>query len=148
LAICDRRRFERRVAASALANAVPSGLFRGSGGHAVEPSPQHGFISQQSIPGTFMMHRPKKSIRSKQTLPRPLVAALAVAVFGVMGMLIVDHGPWNRPKVQTAEIVNYTTTGAAARAAGATVTPTAPKLEVEPVAPGPKPAQPANPTPP
>jgi hypothetical protein len=94
------------------------------------------------------LHRPKTSIRSKQTLPRPVVVALAVAVFGVMGMLIVDHGPWNRPKVQTAEIVNYTTTGDAAHAVGATVTPTAPKLEVEPVAPGPKPAQPANPTPP
>jgi hypothetical protein len=94
------------------------------------------------------IHRPKKSIRSKGTLPRPVVVAMAVAVFGVMGMLIVDHGPWNRPKVQTAEIVNYTTTGAAARAVGATVTPTTPKLEVEPVPAGPKPAQPANPTPP
>jgi hypothetical protein len=95
-----------------------------------------------------MNTRPRKTIQSKGTLPRPVVVAMAVAVFGVVGMLIVDHGPWNRPKVQTAEIVNYTTTGAAARAVGATVTATAPKLEVEPVAPGPKPVQPANPTPP
>jgi hypothetical protein len=90
----------------------------------------------------------KKRVQSKRTLVRPVVIALAVAIFGVLGMLIVDHGPWNRPKVQTAEIVNYTTTGAAARAVGATVTPTAPKLELEPVAPGPKPVHPANPTPP
>jgi hypothetical protein len=73
--------------------------------------------------------------------------ALAVATLGVLGMLIIDHGPWNRPKVQTAEIVNYTTTGAAARAVGATVTPTAPKLEPEPVPPGPKPVHPADPPP-
>jgi hypothetical protein len=94
------------------------------------------------------MSQTKKRVQSKRTLPRPLMVALAVAIFGVLGMLIVDHGPWNRPKVQTAEIVNYTTTGAAAHAVGATVTPTAPNLEVEPVAPGPKPAEPANPTPP
>jgi hypothetical protein len=83
---------------------------------------------------------------SKRMDRRPLIAALAVAVFGVLGMLVVDHGPWSRPHVQGAE-VDYTTTGAAARAAGATVTPTAPKPELEPQAPGPKPAQPANPTP-
>jgi hypothetical protein len=94
------------------------------------------------------MSQTKKRVQSERTFPRPLMVALAVAIFGMLGMLIVDHGPWNRPKVQTAEIVNYTTTGAAARAVGATVTPTAPKLEVEPVAPGPKPAEPANPTPP
>jgi hypothetical protein len=41
--------------------------------------------------------------------------------------LVVDHGPWSRLKVQTAEVANYGTSGAAARAAGATVTPTAPQ---------------------
>ena len=70
----------------------------------------------------------------------PVGYALAVAVFGLLSMLIVDHGPWNRPHVQTAE-AHY----AAARAAGATVTPTLPKPELEPVAPVPKPVQPANP---
>jgi hypothetical protein len=79
---------------------------------------------------------------SKRT---PIMVALAVAIFGVLGMLLVDHGPWNRPNVQTAEVANYKTTGAAARAVGATVTSTEPKPELEPVAPGPKPAQPANP---
>jgi hypothetical protein len=74
----------------------------------------------------------------------PVAYALAVAVFGLLSMLIVDHGPWNRPQVQTAE-AHYATTSAAARAAGATVTPTMPKPELEPVAPVPKPVQPANP---
>jgi len=73
-----------------------------------------------------------------------VIAALAVAIFGVLAMLIVDHGPWARPKVQTAEVANHKTTGAAARAAGATVTPTPAKPEIEPAAPGPKPAQPAE----
>jgi hypothetical protein len=59
-------------------------------------------------------------------------------------MLIVGYGPWNRPKVQTAENV-HDTKGAAARAVVATVTPTTPKLDLEPVPPGPKPAHPANP---
>jgi hypothetical protein len=98
------------------------------------------------MPGKSMKSRhSSKEVQSKQKRARPVLVALAVAIFGVLGMLIVDHGPWNRPKVQTAGIVNYTTTGAAASAVGATVAPTAPKLEVEPVAPGPKPAQPANP---
>jgi hypothetical protein len=79
----------------------------------------------------------------------PLHVALAVALFGVLGMLIVDHGPWNKPKVQNAVVANYTTTGEAARAAGATVTPTEPKPPLEPVPLGPKPVHPANPpTPP
>ena len=81
----------------------------------------------------------------KRTLGRPVVIAMAVAVLGMLAMLIVDHGPWSRPQVQTAEVANYKTTGEAARAAGAIVTPTAPKPVLEPVVPGPKPAQPANP---
>jgi hypothetical protein len=84
-------------------------------------------------------------MNKKYSKRAPLMVALAVAVFGVLAMLLVDHGPWNRPDVQSAEVANYKTTGAAARAAGATVTSTAPKPELEPAAPGPKPAQPANP---
>jgi hypothetical protein len=80
------------------------------------------------------------------TLRSPLVIAMAVAAFGVLGMLLVDHGPWNKPHLQTAE-VHYPSTKAAANAVGATVTATPQKAEIEPDAPGPKPAQPANPVP-
>jgi hypothetical protein len=84
--------------------------------------------------------------RPKRAASRgPMLAAIAVATFGLLAMLLVDHGPWSAPTVQTAEVANHKTTGAAARAAGATITSTAPKPEIEPVAPGPKPAQPANP---
>jgi len=83
----------------------------------------------------------------KRMLSRPVVIAIAVAVFGVLAMLIVDHGPWTRPKVQTAEVASHKTTGEAARAVGAKVTATAPKSELEPMVPGPKPVEPANPAP-
>lgn len=75
-----------------------------------------------------------------------MFVALAIAIIGILAILIVDHGPWNRPQVQTAEVANYRTTGEAARAVGASVTSTPPKPELDPTAPGPKPAQPANPT--
>ena len=54
----------------------------------------------------------------KRTLGRPVVIAMAVAVLGMLAMLIVDHGPWGRPQVQTAEVANYKTTGEAARREG------------------------------
>jgi hypothetical protein len=76
---------------------------------------------------------------------RPAVVVLGVAILSVLAMLLVDHGPWSRPAIQTADIAIYRTTGEAARAAGATVTTTPPKPRLEPLAPGPKPAQPANP---
>lgn len=74
----------------------------------------------------------------------PLMGAIAVAVFGVLAMLIVDHGPWSQPHVQPAEVAAQKTTGEAARAVGSSVTPTAPKAAIEPAVPGPK-AQPNNP---
>jgi hypothetical protein len=86
----------------------------------------------------------KNEARFRRGSASPVIYAPAVAVFGLLSMLIVDHGPWNRPHVQTAE-THYATTSVAARAAGATVTPTMPKLAVEPVAPVPKPVQPAIP---
>lgn len=76
---------------------------------------------------------------------RPIAIPLAVAIFGVLALLIVNHGPWNRPRVQTSDTLNYTTTVDAARAAGATVTPTAPHGQLESVPPDPKPAHPENP---
>jgi hypothetical protein len=77
----------------------------------------------------------------------PLKVAIAVAVLGVFGMLIVDHGPWNKPKVQPAFMASYSSTGEAARAAGAKVMPTESKLQVEPEPPMPKPVHPVNPAP-
>jgi hypothetical protein len=81
----------------------------------------------------------------KRSGVQPVTVASAVAILGVLAMLLVDHGPWSRPTVQPAEVANYHTTGAAAHAVGAQVTPTEPKPEIEPTAPGPKPAQPADP---
>jgi hypothetical protein len=75
----------------------------------------------------------------------PLKAAIAVAVLGMLALLIVDHGPWSKPKVQPAFMASYSSTGEAARASGAKVMPTEPKLQVEPEPPVPKPVHPVNP---
>jgi hypothetical protein len=91
------------------------------------------------------MNKDLSKHRDRSEHRAPVVIALAVAIFGLLSMLIVDHGSRNRPQMQTAEVHNYSTTGDAARAVGAVVTPTAPKPKLEPAAPGPKPAQPANP---
>jgi hypothetical protein len=85
------------------------------------------------------------SRHSGRKVSGPLAVAIAVAVFGVLGIVVVDYEAWHRPQVQTAEIANYKTTGEAARAVGATVTPTDPKPAIEPAPAGPKPAQPADP---
>lgn len=90
-----------------------------------------------AIAQTAMRNMPVRRVHG------PLAVAMAVAVLGILAMLLVDHGPWNKPHLRTAQ-VNYGTTSAAAQAAGATVTPTTPKPAIEPEAPGPKPAQPAN----
>jgi hypothetical protein len=74
----------------------------------------------------------------------PLVIAIAVAVFGLCTMLLVDHVLWNRP-VSSPLAVRYESTPDAAKGAGATITPTTPKPALEPAAPGPKRALPATP---
>jgi hypothetical protein len=76
-------------------------------------------------------------------MSRPLLIALAVAVTGVVAMLLVNHGPASKPQSQSG--ASDTATKAAAESAGATVTPTESKLALEPDPPGPKPVQPANP---
>jgi hypothetical protein len=86
----------------------------------------------------------KNEKSAERRLRGPVVMAIAVAIFGVLAMLIVDHGPWTRPQIQTAELASHRTTGEAASAVGATVTPTEPTQGVEPAGPGPKPAEPAN----
>jgi hypothetical protein len=84
-------------------------------------------------------------IHSTRRGGKPLLIAISIAVLGVLGMLIVDHGSWNKPKVQTAAMAHYSTTGEAARAVGAVVVPTEPKSQLEPDALGPRPVHPANP---
>ncbi|SRR6266851_9123917 len=105
-----------------------------------KPSPPPRFIWREQSSG--LAH--SMSRNSKPRIGNPVVIALAVAVLGILAMLIIDHGPWSRAHIRTAEMATYTTTGAAAQAARATVTPTAPKPQIEPVAPGPKPVHPAN----
>ena len=77
----------------------------------------------------------------------PLKVAIAIAILGVLSMLVVDHGPWSKPKAEHPVVANYSNTGEAARAAGAQVMPTQPRLEVEPDPPVPKPVHPVNPAP-
>ncbi len=76
-------------------------------------------------------NRAKSENHSKWSRRAPVVIAIAVAVFGVLALLIVDHGPWS-PKVRSGSIAAQRTTGEAARAAGATVTPTTPNPAIEP----------------
>jgi hypothetical protein len=115
-----------------------------------EQSSSPGFDSSQAIkPDSKMETHHSKEGHAKRHGGTPLVVAIVVAVLGILGMLIVDHGPWNKPKIHTAAVANYSTTGEAARAAGATVMSTEPNAQLEPDAPGPKPVHPANPaTPP
>lgn len=83
------------------------------------------------------------------TLRHPGVIALIVAGVTIAAMLLVDHGPWARPKVQPAHVAMYKTTGEAARAADADVLPTEPKPRIEPEHAGPKMSPTVNPvTPP
>jgi hypothetical protein len=86
---------------------------------------------------------PKSLTRNRSFVP--VAVAAGVAVFSLLALLLVNHGPWNRPVVKSPEVVPYSDTAAAAKAAGANVTPTDPKPAIEPVPPGPKPVQPAAP---
>jgi hypothetical protein len=91
------------------------------------------------------MNDAKESLTQRRRAP--MMASIAVAVFGVLAMLVVDHGPWSFPHLRTA-MTRYGNTHAAAKAAGATVTPTIPKSPIEPKAAGPKRAAPVNEVPP
>ena len=85
-----------------------------------------------------------KEDRLSRTGGAPLMVAIAIAILGVLGILIVDYHLW-KPKAQPAVIASYNTTDEAARAAGARVVPTEPRLQVEPDPAGPKPVHPVNP---
>jgi hypothetical protein len=75
----------------------------------------------------------------------PVIIATVVAVMGLVGLLLVNHGPWNKPKVQNETMIQYGTTAGSAAAVGAAVTPTEQKPEIEPAVPGPKRVAPAIP---
>jgi hypothetical protein len=62
----------------------------------------------------------------------PLIIAMTVAVMGLGALLLVNHGPWTKPRVQNETMIQYGTTAASAAAAGAAVTPTEQKPELEP----------------
>ena len=49
--------------------------------------------------------------RSRRKLGSPVVVAAAVAVAGVLAMIVVDHGPWSRPHTETAEVADHRNTG-------------------------------------
>jgi hypothetical protein len=86
------------------------------------------------------------SDQAKHNSVRPVWIALAIAILGILAMLIVDHGPWARRRVHTAQLAtNHQTTEQSAQSAGAGVTPTKPRDEVEPDPSLPQQVEPANP---
>ena len=54
-------------------------------------------------------------------IPFAPMIALAIAVVGIVTLLLVDHGPWNRPAVLAASTI-----AKAEQRAGVTVVPTVP----------------------
>jgi hypothetical protein len=108
-------------------------------------NPQNGWSSMTENHSTKGQSTKEHSQRRRHG-GTPLVVACAVAAFGLLGQLIVYFGPWNKPKMQPAAAATYSTTGEAARAAGATIRPTEPKPAIEPLPAGPKPVNPVNPT--
>src|SRR5258707_10584039 len=102
-------------------------IFIAAGGHGKLGTPQGDYLITFSLMFFFFSSRRRhtrywRDWSSDVCSSDLLLAAITIAIFGVLGMLIVDHGPWNKPKLQTAAVANYTTTGDAARAVGATVT--------------------------
>ena len=86
------------------------------------------------------------SDQAKRHGVRPVWIALAIAILGIPAMLIVDHGPWARPQVHTAQLAtHHQTTEQSAHSAGAAVAPTKPRDAVEPDPSLPAQVEPANP---
>ena len=76
---------------------------------------------------------------------RPVMIAVAVALVCVVTLVILVRDRWHSPEIKPAEQARASTTGKVARAAGAIVLSTDPKLSIEPKPAGPKQAQPAIP---
>jgi hypothetical protein len=73
------------------------------------------------------------------------LVSLAIAFVCIVVLTMQVRDRWNTPEVKTAAEAQHTTTGQAARAAGARISQSEPTPVVEPDPPGPKPAQPAHP---
>lgn len=73
------------------------------------------------------------------------LTSLAIALVCAIVLFTQVRDRWNSPEVKTAAEAQHTTTGQAARQAGARISQTEPKPAVEPDPAGPKPAQPAHP---
>lgn len=71
--------------------------------------------------------------------------SLAIAFVCAVMLVMQVRDRWNTPEVKTAAEAQHSTTGQAARQAGAQISQSEPKPPVEPTPAGPKPAQPANP---
>ena len=72
-----------------------------------------------------------------------LAASIALSCIVVLTLQIRDR--WHSPEIKSTYLAEHTTTGRVAHNSGAVMTPTDPKLMVEPTPDGPKQAQPANP---
>jgi hypothetical protein len=72
-----------------------------------------------------------------------LSAAIALVCIVILTLQIRDR--WHSPEIKSAYQAEHATTGEVAHNSGAGVTPTDPKLSVEPTQDGPNQAQPANP---
>lgn len=75
----------------------------------------------------------------------PALIAVAVAAVCMTVLVLLVRDRWNRPHVKPPAVAQSTTTGQAARSAGAQVLPTEPKPSIEPTPAAPPPVQPANP---
>jgi hypothetical protein len=47
------------------------------------------------------------SDHAKRKGMHPALIALAIAAFGILAMLVVDHGPGSRPHVQSADVAKH-----------------------------------------
>jgi hypothetical protein len=71
--------------------------------------------------------------------------SLIIAIASIFVLTLQVRDRWNSPEVKTAAEAQLTTTGQAAREAGARISQTEPKPPIEPDPAGPKPAHPAHP---
>ena len=75
----------------------------------------------------------------------PATISFILSILLVIAIVVMVHDRWSHPEVKSAQQAEHSTTGMAARNAGARVVPTDPKLSVEPTPSGPNPVQPADP---